>query len=97
VARELVRLLGSEDALLVAGAAVALGSPGSEAAVAPLAKLLGSSEPRVRAAAIRGLGRVATPGAREALAKAAASHPDADTRRRANAERKRIAPAPTPP
>ena len=86
VARELARLLGSEDPLLVAAAAVALGSPGSESAVAPLAKLLGSPEPRVRAAAIRGLGKVATPGAREALAKAAVSHPDGATRRRAGAE-----------
>ena len=93
VARELARLLASEDALLVASAAVALGSPGSDAAVAPLAKLLGSGEPRVRAAAIRGLGEVATASAREALAKVAASHPDADTRRRAGAEMKRIAPA----
>ena len=49
-------------------------------------ELLGSKEPRVRAAAIRGLGRIGTPRAREALAKAAASHPDAATRRRASAE-----------
>jgi len=86
VAKELTPLLASEDPLLVAAAAVALGAPGSEAAVAPLAVLLGSPEPRVRAAAIRGLGKVATTGAREALAKAAASHPDASTRRRAGAE-----------
>ncbi len=90
VARELVALLGSEDPQLVAAAAVALGTPGSAAAVPPLAKLLGSQEPRVRAAAIRGLGRVATAKAREALAKAAASHPDAATRRRAGAEVKLI-------
>jgi HEAT repeat protein len=90
VARELAGLLGSEDALLVAAAAVALGAPGSKAAVTPLAKLLGSEDACVRGAAIRGLGGVATPGAREALAKAAASHPDAATRRRAGAEVKRI-------
>ncbi len=86
VAKELTRLLESEDALHVAAAADALGAPGSESAVAPLAKLLGSPEPRVRAAAIRGLGKVATSGAREVLAKAAATHPDAPTRRRAGAE-----------
>ena len=37
-------------------------------------------------ASIRGLGRIATPRARAALAKAAASHPDPATRRRAGAE-----------
>jgi hypothetical protein len=92
VARELSALLGSEDALLVATAAVALGTAGGEAAVAPLAKLLASDEPGVRSAAIRGLGQAATPGAREALSKAAASHPDPPTRRRALAELRRLAP-----
>jgi hypothetical protein len=48
--------------------------------------LLASPEPRVRTAAIRGLGKIGTRGAREALAKAAASHPDAATRRRAGAQ-----------
>jgi HEAT repeat protein len=37
-------------------------------------------------AAIRGLGRVATPEAMRALESAAASHPDSETRRRARAE-----------
>ena len=37
-------------------------------------------------ASIRGLGRIATSGAREALEETAASHPDPDTRRRARAE-----------
>jgi hypothetical protein len=97
VARELTRLLRSEDPLLVAEAAIALGAPGSESAVAPLAKLLGSPEPRVRAAAIRGLGKVGTPGARDALAKAAATHPDAATRRRAGAEVKLLDPGAPPP
>ena len=90
VAQELGRLLDGTDALLVAEAALALGAAGREASVAPLAKLLASPEPRVRGAAIRGLGRVGTRGAREALAKAAASHPDADTRRRAGAELKLV-------
>jgi hypothetical protein len=37
-------------------------------------------------AAIRGLGRIATPEASRALESAAASHPDPATRRRARAE-----------
>jgi len=37
-------------------------------------------------AAIRGLGRIATPEARHALAEAAATHPEPLTRRRAAAE-----------
>jgi hypothetical protein len=86
VAEELVALLGAEDPALVAAAALSLGAPGNDAAVAPLAKLFASPESRVRMAAIRGLGRVGTPAARKALAEAAASHPDAATRRRAGAE-----------
>jgi HEAT repeat protein len=72
--------------LLVAAAAVSLGTPRNDAAVAPLAKLLKSEESRVRMAAIRGLGRVATQGAKQVLVKTAAAHPDAATRRRAGAE-----------
>jgi HEAT repeat protein len=72
--------------LLVSSAAVSLGVPGNEKAVAPLGKLLGSSSERVRMAAIRGLGRIGTPSAQARLAQAAASHPDPDTRRRAGAE-----------
>jgi hypothetical protein len=90
VTKELVALLGSGDPQLVSAAAIALGAPGHEQAVAPLARLLGSDSARVRMAAIRGLGRVGTPGAREALAQAAASHPDEATRRRAAAEVKLI-------
>ncbi len=86
VTRELLKLLGNDDPLLVSTAAVSLGAPGNEAAVEPLAQLLASDEARVRTAAFRGLGRIATPGARAALAKAAASHPDPVTRRRARAE-----------
>jgi hypothetical protein len=86
VTAALTPMLANKDPLLAAAAAVAIGTPGAQGAVAPLAGLLDSSEPRVRSAAIRGLGRIATPGAREALAKAAASHPDAATRRRASAE-----------
>jgi HEAT repeats len=86
VEKELKALLASSDPLLVAAAAVAIGTPGAENAVTSLAKLLDSREPRVRSAAIRGLGRIATKSARQVLAKAAASHSDADTRRRASAE-----------
>jgi HEAT repeat protein len=86
VAAELAPLLGSPDPQLVAAAAMALGTPGRETAVPRLAPLLGSPDTRVRAAAIRGLGRVGTASAGEALAKAAASHPDPSTRRHARAE-----------
>lgn len=86
VAAELAPLLGSPDPQLVAAAAMALGAPGRESAVARLAPLLGSPDARVRAAAIRGLGRIGTPSAGEALANAAASHPDPSTRRHARAE-----------
>lgn len=83
---ELVVLLNSKDKQLVAAAAVALGSPGNDTAVAPLVKLIRSDAARVRMAAIRSLGRVATPRARQALADAAEGHPDPATRRRAAAE-----------
>lgn len=86
VTAELVALLESDDSQLMAAAAVALGNPGNDAAVAPLAKLLASDAARVRMAAIRGLGRISTPRARQLLAKTAATHPDAATQRRAAAE-----------
>jgi HEAT repeat protein len=86
VTQELIALLAGDDALLVAEAAIALGAPGNDAAVAPLGKRLASSEERVRMAAIRGLGRIGTPSAQAALTQAAASHPDSATRRRAGAE-----------
>ena len=60
---ELVTLLASPDVLLVSAAAISLGVPGNEKAVAPLAKLLASSNERVRMSAIRGLGRIGTPSA----------------------------------
>jgi hypothetical protein len=86
VTHELVTLLASPDVLLVSSAAIALGVSGNEKGVEPLGKLLGSSNERVRMAAIRGLGRIATPSAQARLAQAAANHPDPDTRRRAGAE-----------
>jgi hypothetical protein len=86
VTQELVALLGGDDVLLVSAAAISLGAPGNEKAVEPLGKLLGSSQERVRNSAIRGLGRIGTPAAQAQLAKAAESHPDPATRRRASAE-----------
>lgn len=86
VARELLKLLASEDVQLVSTVAVSLGSLHNDIVVEPLAELLGSSESRLRMAAIRGLGRVGTAAAMQTLTEAAASHPDAATRRRAAAE-----------
>jgi HEAT repeat protein len=86
VTQELVALLAGPDVLLVSTAAISLGVPGNEKAVWPLGRLLTSNEERVRMAAIRGLGRIGTPSAQARLSKAAASHPDPATRRRAGAE-----------
>jgi hypothetical protein len=86
VTQELVAMLAGDDPLLVAEAAIALGAPGNDPAVAPLVELLASPEERVRMAAIRGLGGIGTPSAQAALAKAAAGHADPATRRRAGAE-----------
>ncbi len=83
---ELLDLLASEDSQLVAAAAVSLGVPGNDAAVAPLSILLDDDQERVRMATIRGLGRIGTPKAKQALAAAVASHPEPATRRRAAAE-----------
>lgn len=91
VTAALVALLSHDDPFVVAAAAASLGSPGNAAAVAPLAGLLESPEVRIRHAAIRGLGRVETAAARQALEEAAASHPDPSTRRRAAAEVQRLA------
>jgi hypothetical protein len=86
VTGKLVAILEGQDAEAASVAAVALGFPGNEVAVAPLARVLAEGDSRQRMAAIRGLGRVATPAALRALAAAADSHPDAATRRRAGAE-----------
>jgi hypothetical protein len=86
VAEELLKLLDSKDVQLVSTAAVALGTLRYDGAVAPLAKLLASEEPRIRMAAIRGLGKVGSPAALAVLDEAAASHPDLATRKRAGAE-----------
>jgi HEAT repeat protein len=71
---------------VAAAAAIALGAPDNASAVEPLVGALSNASPTVRTAAIRGLGKIATPGARRALEAAASSHPDPKTRRRAQAE-----------
>ncbi len=90
VTAELSKHLKEPDPALAAAAAVALGRPGHEAATPALAALLERPEPQLRNAAIRGLGGIASPRAREALDRAAAAHPDPATRRRARAESARL-------
>jgi len=87
VTRALLEVLAGADLERAAAAAVALGSPGNDVAVEPLAEALASPSPRLRMAAIRGLGRIATPAAERKLELAAEFHPDPPTRRRARAER----------
>jgi HEAT repeats len=87
VTRELLAILAGADSERAATAAVSLGTPGNGAAVEPLAQVLAGKSPRLRMAAIRGLGRIATPAAARALEFAAEFHPDPATRRRARAER----------
>jgi hypothetical protein len=72
-------------------AAVSLGAPGNDAAVEALSRALESRAWRLRMSAVRGLGGIASEAARAALAEAARSHPDADTRRRAQAELETLA------
>jgi hypothetical protein len=79
-------ILDGDDPGAAAAAATALGAPGDDAAVAPLRRALSKGDARLRMAAIRGLGRIATARARRALEEAADSHPDPATRRRARAE-----------
>ncbi|MGI9432783.1 MAG: HEAT repeat domain-containing protein [Myxococcota bacterium] len=86
VTRALFGLLEDPDLAAAEAAAVSLGVPGNEAAVDGLAAMLASPEPRLRMAAIRGLGRIGTPGASAALEDGARTHSDPATRRRAQAE-----------
>jgi hypothetical protein len=86
VRARLIVLLKDPDVQVAAAAAAALGTPGNRDAVAPLSEALSSQSEKLRMAAIRGLGRIATPEASRALESAAASHPDPATRRRARAE-----------
>lgn len=91
VTAELVRLLAVPDA--PAAAAAALGVPGNEAAVAPLARAVWATtsttrraEATLQWAALQSLGRIASPAARAELTRAAREHPDTETRRAAQTE-----------
>ena len=83
---EVIDILMGTDAAASAAAAIAVGAPGNTAAVVPLSKAILSENPRVAMSAIRGLGKIGTEEARAVLTSAAASHPDASVRRRAQAE-----------
>jgi HEAT repeats len=86
VTRALLGILESGDLEAASAAAASLGVPGNAIAVAPLEGLLAQDDPRLRFAAIRGLGGIESPEAVDALRRAAAFHPDPATRRRARAE-----------
>jgi hypothetical protein len=94
VTAELVRLMEGENAQAATAAAAALGAPGNEAAVEALGRAVwGPNEnqnqnqnQKLRWTALQSLGRIASPGARAVLAKAASDHPDAETRRAAQTE-----------
>lgn len=83
---QLVPLLAEPDLTIATAAAGALGVPGNIEAVRPLAASLGRNDMPLRLAALRSLGRIATQSARQALELAAARHPDAEVRRRADGE-----------
>jgi hypothetical protein len=85
----LLELVGSDSSApqeVVAEAAIALGASRDPRALDALASALARPEPRVRNAAIRGLGLYDSPAAEQILSQTAADHPDPETRRRASAE-----------
>ena len=86
VRARLVQLLADPDERVAAAAASALGGRGDAAETKALAQALSHPAASVRLAAIRALGRNPSPEAARALERAASSHPDPDTRRRAAAE-----------
>ena len=90
VTAELVKLLEHGNPETAAAAAVSLGIPGNEAAVAPLTRALQGDDRRLQLAAIRGLGRIGTPHAMSALHESALGHPDDSVRRRAAGEVARL-------
>jgi hypothetical protein len=90
VTAELVKLLEGDDAELAAAAAVSLGVPGNEAALAPLVRAATHGDVRVQMAAIRGLGRVATEAAQAALEQISEKHPEPAIRLRAGGEVARL-------
>ena len=81
----LVALAADPDPMVAAEAAMALGVAGDPGAIPALESALARPEPRVRSAAVRGLERIPGPASRAALEAAARDHPDAATRRRAEA------------
>jgi hypothetical protein len=86
VRARLTALMQGPDLHAAAAAANALGVPGNESAVKPLSAALLHASPTVRMAAIRGLGRIDSPQALQALERTASQHPDPATQRRARAE-----------
>ncbi len=86
VTTALLRVVDGPDVETAADAAVSLGAPGNDEAVVRLTRVLAAGDQRLRFAAIRGLGRIGSTSALEALRHAAAFHTDATTRRRAGAE-----------
>ncbi len=87
---ELVKLVEGDDAELAAAAAVSLGVPGNEAAIAPLVHAVEHGDDRLQMAAIRGLGRIATKSAQAALEQISQNHPEPAIRRRATGEVARL-------
>jgi HEAT repeat protein len=87
----LVGMLAGGDDQVAEAAALALGDPAHADAAEALAIALDRPEPRVRMAAIRALGRIGTPEAREALETVAETHKDPATRHRATAEIRTLA------
>jgi hypothetical protein len=71
---------------IAAEAGMALGASQDVAMVEPVADALMKEEPRLSNAAIRALGQIGGPEARDALEHAARTHPDPATRRRATAK-----------
>lgn len=86
VTRALLQIVAGGEPEAASAAAVSLGVPGNQDAVAPLEQLLAQDEVRLRFAAIRGLGAIGGAEAVAVLRRTAAFHPDQATRRRARAE-----------
>jgi hypothetical protein len=86
----LMAILAGADQAARSEAAISLGHPGNDAAVAPLSQALSSTDPRLAMAAARGLGGIGNDEARAALRTASESHPDEAVRRKARAELVRL-------
>ncbi len=85
VDEELTKILAGPDPIAASASAVALGRPGRDEAIVPLARALRAGNSRVALSAVRGLSAIATPEALEVIRDAVESHPDAAVRRRARA------------